>query len=395
MLSMHALRLRRGGRPLLQDLSLDVDSPGLLFLVGPGGVGKSSLLAALADASNGDVVLDGSASLDGRALPGDGVTAVWIPQHAQLHAEALVGEQLRTRFGLEADRAQQILVSAGLDDVDTLLVRPAAELSRSARRVVAVLAAMASAAQLYLVDEPTADMVDEHVAAVRRRLKELAVQAMAVVATHNRQDCIGLGGATALIAGGTLQEVAASQTLFKAPTTAAARTYVDTGNCSLRTRVEADQRNGIWWLEPGLLCGMSRPGLVSETCSQYDILRDSGVRRLICLEERWTTQVDQARQRGIACHHFPMADMAPPSFSQAVDICRLAEPAIKANEGVAVHCRGGLGRTGTGLAAILIWFGDDVEAAIAKVRDAQPHAIQSPAQERFLHDFASRIRAWH
>jgi len=395
MLSMHALRLRRGGRPLLQDLSLDVDSPGLLFLVGPGGVGKSSLLVALADASNGDVVLDGSASLDGRPLPGSGVTAVWIPQHAQLLGDALVGEQLRNRFGLEPGRAQQILANAGLGDTATLLARPATELSRSARRVIAVLAAMASAAQLYLVDEPTADMSDEHVAAVRRRLKELAAQAMTVVATHNRQDCLGLGGTSALIAGGTLQEVAASQTLFKTPTTAAARTYVDTGNCSLRARVEADQRNGIWWLEPGLLCGMSRPGLVSETCSQYDVLRDSGVRRLICLEERWTTQVDQARRRGIACHHFPMADMAPPSFSQAVDICRLAEPAIKANEGVAVHCRGGLGRTGTSLAAILIWFGDDADAAIAKVRDAQPHAIQSPAQERFLHEFASRIRAWH
>jgi atypical dual specificity phosphatase len=395
MLSMSALCVRRHGRPLLQDVSLDVDSPGLLFLVGPGGVGKSSLLAALADASSSDVVLDGSASLDGQALPGNRVATVWIPQHARLQGEASVGDQMRNRFGLAADRAQQILVSAGFDDTAILLAQPAVELSRSARRVVAVLAGLASAAQLYLVDEPTADMSDEHAAAVRRRLKELAARAMAVVATHNRQDCIGLGGATALIAGGTLQEVAPSHTLFSTPATAAARTYVDTGNCSLRSRVKADQRNGIWWLEPGLLCGMSRPGLVSEIGSQYDILHDSGVRHLICLEERWTTQVDQARRREIACHHFGMADMAPPSFCQAVDICRLAEPAIKANQGVALHCRGGLGRTGTALAAILIWFGDDPDAAVAKVRDAQPHAIQSPAQERFLHEFARRIRAWH
>jgi atypical dual specificity phosphatase len=87
--------------------------------------------------------------------------------------------------------------------------------------------------------------------------------------------------------------------------------------------------------------------------------------------------------------------MAPPSFSQAVDACRLVEQAIEEGAGVAIHCRGGLGRTGTGLAATLIWFGDDAAVAIAKVRDAQRQAIQTTAQERFLHDFAKRIRAWH
>lgn len=394
MFSMRALRLFRQGRPLLEGVSLEVDSPGLLFLVGPGGVGKSSLLTALADASRVDVAIQGDASLDGQALPG-GVTCAWIPQHAQLQGEMLIGVQLQQHFGLAADRAQQILASAGFNDTASLLTQPAGELSRSARRVVAVLAGLAPVAQLYLVDEPTADMSDDHAAAVRQRLGAVSAQAMAVVATHNRQDCLCLGGVTALIAGGTLQEVAPSVALFTAPATAAGRTYVDTGNCGLRARIRSAERNGIWWLEPGLLCGMSRPGLVTDTCSQYDILRDSGVRRLICLEEHWTTQLDQARRRGISCHHFPIADMAAPSFSQAIDICRLAEPTIKSHEGVAMHCRGGLGRTGTGLAAVLIWFGDDVNAAIAKVRDAQPHAIQSPAQERFLHEFASRISAWH
>jgi atypical dual specificity phosphatase len=60
-----------------------------------------------------------------------------------------------------------------------------------------------------------------------------------------------------------------------------------------------------------------------------------------------------------------------------------------------MHCRGGLGRTGTGLGALLIWFGDSADDAIAKIRRAQPLAIQSIPQVRFLYDFASRIRGWH
>jgi atypical dual specificity phosphatase len=46
------------------------------------------------------------------------------------------------------------------------------------------------------------------------------------------------------------------------------------------------------------------------------------------------------------------------------------------------------------LASILIWFGDAAATAIERVRKAQPHAIQSAAQQRFLHDFADRIRGW-
>lgn len=387
-LSFRDVGVSRRGRRLLRGLTLEVSSPGLLFLVGPGGEGKSSLLAALAGDRNDGLSLEGDVGLAPGAI-------AWVPQHAEIDGAAPAAAQLGTRFGVESSAMARLLAHAGFPELSTALAHPAASLPRSARRLIAVLAALSQPATLYLADEPTADMDDAHVRAVRARLLQLARGAMVIVATHNRQDCLALGGDTALVAGGTLQELAASGTLFRAPSTAAARTYVETGNCSLPVREPAPVSDGIWWLVAGLLCGMGRPGMVGPVEHQCELLRIGGVRHLVCLEERREYPMEPARRREIACHHFPIADLAPPSFSQAVDICRLAEAAIKANEGVAMHCRGGLGRTGTALAAVLIWFGEEADVAIDRVRDARPRAIQTPAQERFLREFASRIRAWH
>lgn len=385
--------VQRGGRRLLQGLSLAVEAPGLLFLMGPGGEGKSSLLAALAGHAPEELALRGSVTLDGRELRPSEV--VWVPQHAQVHGEATPAQQLAARFRVLEGEAAAILVAAGFPALAAALDRPAAELPRSARRLIAVLAALDRAAALYLVDEPTADMDDAHVAVVRARLQQLAQRAVVVVATHNRQDGISLGGSTALVAGGTLQELAPSRELFAAPASAAARTYVETGGLSVPARTPAPESDGIWWLEPGLLCGMSRPGMLAPAERQYQALHAGGVRHLVCLEERREYPLEPARRSGIVCHHFPVPDLAPPAFAQAVDICRIAEAAIRNNQGVVMHCRGGLGRTGTALAAVLTWFGEDADAAIARVRAARPRAIQSLAQERFLRDFASRIRDWH
>jgi len=216
------------------------------------------------------------------------------------------------------------------------------------------------------------------------------------MATHNRQDCLALGGRVALLAGGTIQECADTARFFVSPATAAGRTYVQTGNCNLSAaRQSARSGDGIWWVVPGLLCGMSRPGLMSDAGTQCRRLASAGVRALACLEQRCEYPLEVVHDAGLSAHLFAVPDMAPPSFDQALDLCRLAEPLISDNKGIAVHCRGGLGRTGTGLAAILVWFGDSAHQAIERIRACQPLAIQSMAQIRFLQDFADRIRGWH
>ena len=47
-ISVEGVMLDRGGRRILDDVSLTVDQPGITAIVGPNGAGKSSLLAVMA-----------------------------------------------------------------------------------------------------------------------------------------------------------------------------------------------------------------------------------------------------------------------------------------------------------------------------------------------------------
>jgi len=54
---------------------------------------------------------------------------------------------------------------------------------------------------------------------------------------------------------------------------------------------------------------------------------------------------------------------------------------------VLIHCRGGLGRTGTLAARLLMEEGQDAQSAMRMVRDVRPHAIETATQEKYLREW--------
>jgi protein-tyrosine phosphatase len=58
---------------------------------------------------------------------------------------------------------------------------------------------------------------------------------------------------------------------------------------------------------------------------------------------------------------------------------------------IVVHCRGGLGRTGTVAARLLMERGVMVEGAIRRVRAARLGAIETTEQEDYLRNLPSRV----
>jgi energy-coupling factor transporter ATP-binding protein EcfA2 len=340
-----------------------------LALIGPGGAGKSSLLKAVAGKGNTKCcnLVSGDITLDDEPISTLGSEIGWYDQWH--NEEDLPSASRATRL---SDSEKKALSKKRLDQLETFA---------GTRR------------RLYVMDEPTALMTDEDAQKARLIISSLSADAFVLLATHNRQDCVALDGHMAIMAGGSIREAGAVRQVISNPISKDARRYLESGYLPSQPYAPPNSPSeGVWSVVPGLLCGLSRPGLVFPVERQYRLLAETGIRHLVCLEEVDPDPDDDCSAFGIARHVVPMPDMHPPTFDQAVAFCQLAEKAIASNQGIAFHCKGGLGRTGTAIAAVLIWHGDSAHDAINKVRRAQRLAIQSRPQMDFLHAFADRLR---
>ena len=101
----------------------------------------------------------------------------------------------------------------------------------------------------------------------------------------------------------------------------------------------------------------------------------------------------RARDAGLEVCHFPIADDSVPPPWRDDDFASLVagiRRALDDGRRVVVHCRGGVGRSGLVAAAVATTYGDDTEAAIARVRMAQPQAVETREQEAYVGRYAGR-----
>ncbi|HKH08870.1 MAG TPA: thiol reductant ABC exporter subunit CydD [Agromyces sp.] len=186
-LSVHGLRVVRGGRVVLDDFRLEAEPGELVAVRGESGSGKSSLFAALLGFADADGVL----RLAGRPLtPGDRSAIAWAGQAPVLLA-GTVAENVR--LGDEqADPAifERALRLAAVElEPERRLGPGGAGLSGGQAQRVATARAihrlLARDGRLLLLDEPTSAQDERREAALGAGLRELAAEGrVVVVATH-------------------------------------------------------------------------------------------------------------------------------------------------------------------------------------------------------------------
>lgn len=417
-----------GEKVVLAPLTLALPARGAVVLMGPAGAGKSTLLRSMAGANHAQPSLRtvGAALIDGIPMGAGGAALglALMGQNARLVVSSVqenllsgAADRLAIPPGQQHTWAEALLRRLELHDLVPRLREAVVTLPLGVQRLVAIARTVASDPRALLVDEPTASLDDDDAERVLTLLGLVARQRLVLMVTHNQRHARRLGGRIILLAGGRVMEEGAVDDFFAHPTTVAGRGFVRTGSCSVASpttppehldeRAEPPPRlpqdllkasravgpRGFHWVLPGQLAGMPRPGLLDELDEQLDLLKDLGVDVLVTLEEQMTVAKDVLDAHHTESIHFPIVDMGAPRLDDCLRHCARVDHALQHGRVVAYHCRAGLGRTGTMLAALLVYRGERPVTAIERIRRIQPRFIQSAEQVDFLGELRRYIDA--
>ncbi len=154
-------------------------------------------------------------------------------------------------------------------------------------------------------------------------------------------------------------------------------------------RSDTEKTGQVTWLVPGRLGGMPRPGR-GEVGIDADLkaVRDLAVSMVVTLTEEWSPPDGLMERFGLKSIRLPIPDWQPPTLQQAATVCEQVAAELADGGSVVFHCQAGRGRTGTMLAAMLIWDRPDAKSAIDQVKWTNQDWIETASQMRFLEDFA-------
>ncbi len=423
VLSLRDFGVSFGERVILSAVTLDVSDRGLVVLMGPAGTGKSTLLRTLAgfNSANPSLCTWGKVQYAGARLDETNKPAL-VSQSARLMmasvfdnlANDLPERHMLTRLQ-QRDIAKRLLGRAGLEGLIRRLDEPVVKLPLGLQRHLAILRLIAAGPNLLCIDEPTTGVDEAYCPRLLDYIRQESKRRAILVVLHNQKHARRLGGETALLAGGRIQEMRATPEFFKSPRSQAAKDFVRSGSCSVASpnakREELDSGveppppvpkrarkylsdsfgpRGFLWLKKGVLAGTPRPGIVADLDYDLKALRRVGIGVLVSLTQ---SPIDPQilRKFEIEGIWLPVPDMGVPGIEQAKELCRCIHDLTAAGEAIAVHCRAGLGRTGTVLAAYLIWEGASALNALEGVRRVEPRWVQSDEQVAFLEEFAQAV----
>jgi len=215
MLEVRGVGKRFGGLVALHDVDLTVGDGEIVGVIGPNGAGKSTLLSVISGTyppTSGSIVFQGR---DITHAPDHAVAALGIGRIFQASTlfgglsardNVLVGchmsyrvpawqRFLRTRAALREeavlrDKSDRILESMGLGGVKDDLAR---NLSHGHQRVLSICLALATDAQLLLLDEPVAGMNATESQSMAQLIRAMRERGMAIILVeHDMRTVMGL-----------------------------------------------------------------------------------------------------------------------------------------------------------------------------------------------------------
>lgn len=226
---------RYGASPVLEDISLDIQTGEFIAIVGPSGCGKTTLLrmiAGLEQIDAGDLLIDGQVM--NQIPPGQrGIAMVF--QNYALYPHMSVFENmayaLRVAKRPKAEIEQAVHEAAQALRIEDHLTRLPAALSMGQQQRVAIGRAMVRKPKLFLFDEPLSNL-DANLRASTRgeisALKDRLPQTTMIYVTHDQTEAMTLADRVVVLSEQGIAQVGPPMELYDHPQTEFTARFIGT-----------------------------------------------------------------------------------------------------------------------------------------------------------------------
>ncbi len=223
-----------GSKPVLQNLSLEIDNGEFVAVLGSSGSGKTTLLRLIAGFDDPD---SGEISISGKLVASKNVFVAaearkvgYVPQDAALFPHLSVFENVA--FGLKGlsnaarvDRVRELLKLVSMESFEN---QSATELSGGQKHRVALARALAPEPELILLDEPFAALDAELRARIREEIKLVLdkVSSTTILVTHDQEEALSIADRVALLRDGNFAQVGNPREIYSAPVDLGVATFL-------------------------------------------------------------------------------------------------------------------------------------------------------------------------
>lgn len=184
-----------GGDRILQGIDLHLEGPGLTCIIGPNGVGKSTLVKCinrLLDPISGKVSINGRdiKEMTRREIA---ETVAYVPVQSEdvfampVFDTVLIGRANKSKWKTSPEDVVKVKKALEVMGISDLSNRHFNELSAGQHQMVAIARGLVQESEILVLDEPTANLDIRHQVFVTSLMHEIAVSkgVMVVMISHN------------------------------------------------------------------------------------------------------------------------------------------------------------------------------------------------------------------
>lgn len=184
MIDIDGVGFSYSSTPVLKDVTASIEGPGFVSILGPNGVGKSTLIHCINKIlipTGGTVFIDG-ADVKGISIKDLAKEVGYVPYSANdtfplsVVDTVLMGRHPHSKWGSLNDDLDMVYSTLSLLGISDLAMRPFNELSAGQHQKVMLARGLVQEPKILLLDEPTSNLDVRHQIGVAKMLRKLAIE---------------------------------------------------------------------------------------------------------------------------------------------------------------------------------------------------------------------------